>query len=299
MELRHIKYFLTASHEKSINRAAKELRVSQPAVSRQIRDLENELGVKLFERDSRGLTLTKEGEMAVVFAEDLLCRVTTMKAALNPHNPNLSKRIRLGYIAPVIGGFMVKAMREFKHQFADIALEIQEMSPVEQEIALRNKEIDLALLGNPSPCVKKYFSYQTILKVPLSLVLPDNHLLALRKSIELSELAGESFVSLDEKHFSQRPKLLAEISKVAKFQFKVGIKAEGISDLLAQVAGGGGVAILPDDVKTMPHSGVVFIKMSKPRIFLESAVAWRGDNQREEISYLVETLKKAGKTYQP
>lgn len=132
-------------------------------------------------------------------------------------------------------------------------------------------------------------------KCGLSVILPDNHLLALRKSIDLKELADENFVSLNERDFPGRPELLAELSEQAGFPIKVGVKADGLSEALGMVAGGTGIAVLPEDVDTMPHPGVVFVKMKSPRIYLESSAVWKRHNSEPEVAELVEVLKSVSR----
>jgi len=295
MELRHLLYFKACAEEKSINRASEKLNISQPAISRQLKALENELGVELFERGAKGLSLTSKGRIALEFAEDLLHRADQMKERLNPSFIKTENVLRVGYIVPVLNGFLTEGMRSFKEVRPDITVEIKEMTPAEQETALKEKSIDLALLGQPREEVRKNFTTERILHIPMSIVVPDNHLLALRKYVDLEELSGDPFVSLDEKEFPGRPKLLYEISKLANLKIKVNIKADGLSEALGLVAGGAGVAILPDDMKKISQPGVTFLKMRKPRYFLESAAVWNSKIQKVALLDFVKILKNVSK----
>jgi DNA-binding transcriptional LysR family regulator len=170
------------------------------------------------------------------------------------------------------------------------------MNPREQEAALGKGEIDLALLGAAGPEVKRRFATASILRIPLSIVLPKNHLLALRKSIDLIELEEESFVSLHERNFPGRPQLIADLSDKAGFAIEVSVKVDGLSEALGMVAGGAGVAVLPADVDRLPHPGVVFVRMRHPRVYLTSSAAWRKEDTDPEVEKLVEHLKMAGRT---
>jgi len=275
MELRHLRYFVTAAEEGSISRAAARLHISQPAVSRQLRDLEEELGVKLFAREAQGLTVTEDGETALTHARDLLRRANAMTTAFKRRQAKTPKTIHVGFIPTALPGFLADGMRRFNEQHPGTCVQIREMSPREQKTALGKGEIDLALLGAPSPEVKRRFATASILRTPMSIVLPKNHLLALRKSIDLNELEGEPFVSLHERNFPGRPQLIADLSDKAGFAIEVSVKVDGLSEALGMVAGGAGVAILPADVDRLPHPGVVFVRMRHPRIYLTSSAAWR------------------------
>jgi DNA-binding transcriptional LysR family regulator len=295
MELRHLLYFVTCAKEKSISRAATKLRISQPGISRQLKNLENELGVELFIRGPRGLSLTCKGQLALEFAEEILSRAEQMKETLQPSRIEMGDVLRVGYISPVLSGFLAEGMRAFKEIHQDITIQIEEMTPAKQEVALKERRIDLALLGDPRDKLSKAFVIEKILRVPMAVVVPDNHLLALRKSVDLNELIGEPFVSLNEEGFPGRPKLLAEISKLAGLKIKVNIKANGLSEVMGLVAWGAGVAILPEDMKKISQPGVTFIKMSKPRHYLDSTAVWNADQPKRGLLDLVKMLKKASK----
>ncbi len=295
MELRHLRYFVTAAEEGSVSRAAARLNISQPAVSRQLRDLEDELGVKLFERQPQGLRVTESGETALTHARDLLRRANIMVSALKRLSDKPRKALRVGFIPTALPGFLAEGMRRFNERQSGVCVQIREMSPRQQETGLRGGELDLALIGTVCPELKKQFATASIHKTPLCVVLPDHHLLALRKSIDLTELADESFVSLNERHFPGRPELIRELSERAGFPIDVGVKADGLSEALGMVAGGAGVAVLPEDLDRLPHPGVVLVKMRKPRMQLTFSAAWRRNETEPAVAELVELLKKASR----
>ncbi|MGB6221124.1 LysR family transcriptional regulator [Haloferula sp.] len=293
MELRHLRYFVMAAAERSISRAAARLNISQPAVSRQIRDLEDELGVPLFERDASGLSLTEAGTGVLPHAQDLLRRAGDLKLAAEVFSKPLRRTIRVGFIETALPGFLASAMRTFNQQHDDACIVIRSMSPHEQEKALREDEIDLALLGTPCPQLANEFQVAAIKKTPMAVVLPDDHLLSLRKSVDLAELAEEPFVSLHENHFPGRPAMLADLCGRAGFVAKVRMKADGLQEMLGLVAGGAGVGVLPHDVSLLPHSGVVFVKMSKPKLTLVSSAVWKRESETEGLLELVRLMTAA------
>ena len=110
----------------------------------------------------------------------------------------------MGYIAPVLASILTPALRRFSQQQSDTEVALREMPPGEQLNALREGRIDLALIGNPCPEVEREFAVSVLKRIPLQAVLPDNHLLALRKRIALSELEAEQFVGFAEEKFPGR-----------------------------------------------------------------------------------------------
>lgn len=293
MELRHLRYFVMAAEEANISRAAARLNVSQPAVSRQIKDLEEEFGVVLFEREPSGLRLTRAGESALAHAREILRQSSVMVESMEA----LAKRshfvsIKVGFLPTALPGFLAEGMRKFNRAYRDVCVQIFEMTPSEQEVALRNGEIDVALIGDPSQEVRREFEIETVRKTEMAIVVPDDHRLAGRKALDLAELGEETFLSLSEKHFPSRPKLLADLFSRAGIDPEVSIRANGLSELLGLVGGGAGVAVAPADLEQLPHGGVVFIRMKKPRLTLLFSAAWRRGGDSAAARKFVEMLRK-------
>lgn len=292
MELRHLRYFVMAAEEENISRASSRLNVSQPAVSRQIRDLEDELGVTLFERDHNGLHLTDAGATVLWHAREVLQQVNALTDSLLPfatHQKPVS--LKIGYIATALAGFLKEGLRQFNCEHKSVCIQIFEMSPRQQETALREGEIDLAFLGNPSPEVKRDFQTKPIRKVPMAAIVAEDHPLAKRKSIDFTELAGDPFLSLHEKHFPGRPELIKELFKRTGIPLKVALKVNGLSEILGLVAAGSGVAVVPADLAEFPHAGIVFLTLKRPKISLFSSAAWREDGETPELRALLELIQ--------
>ena len=298
MELRHLRYFAMAASERNISRASERLNVSQPAVSRQLKDLEEELGAPLFVRERNGLVLTSAGETALVHAKEILRRTNGLEEAMRAHRGGADRVIRIGFIPTALTGFLADALRQFHLSRTDVTVELRELMPRPQEQALREGEIDLALLGAPCPVLRKEFQLKSIKKTPIAAVVPDHHSLAKRKSIDLSELSQERFVSLDQKFFPGRPELMAELGRRAGFDPEIRFYAEGFSELLGLVAGGAGVAVLPADVAHLPHPRVVFLPLRRPKLSLVSSAAWLKSREDEALLQLIALLSRPVKEFQ-
>lgn len=292
MELRHLRYFVMAAEEANISRAASRLNVSQPAVSRQIRDLERELGVSLFEREHNGLKLTASGEVALAHAREVLRQSQALVEAVAGQVKGQGVvTIKVGFLPTALPGFLAEGMRKFQKQYAGACVQIFEMSPSEQEEALRRGEIDVALLGEPRPEVRSEFHTRTVKKTPMAIVVPDDHRFAGRKGVDLADLADDRFVTLSEKQFPDRRRLLNDLFDRAGIDPQIAIHASGLSELLGLVGGGGGVALAPADLEQMPHAGVVFLRMNRPKLMLLFSAAWRKTGDSSIIERFIETLR--------
>ncbi len=275
MELRHLRYFVTVAGELNISRASARLRISQPAVSRQLRDLETELGVTLFRREKPGLKLTPAGESFLAHARDLLRRSGDAVKQMAAFRESARETLTVGYIAPVLASILTPALRKFAAQHATIEVALREMPPGEQGKALREGRIDLALLGNPCPEVEREFAVTVLRRIPLQAVLPDNHLLALRKRLALAELEGESFIGFAEEKFPGRKAAICAACQSAGFTPRFRHHVENLSALLALVASGKGVTLAPAEVSQLPHPQAVFVSLKPPVPSIESAAAHR------------------------
>lgn len=292
MELRHLKYFVMSAEEQNMSRASARLNISQPAVSRQLKDLEEELGVDLFHRERNGLRLTQAGETALAHAHEILRRANGLFEAMRGFAATETQTLRVGFIPTALTGYLADALRQFNANYPAVSVEIRELMPKPQEDALRRGEIDLALLGSACPELRKEFCTQPILKTPIAVVIPDHHALAGRKAIDLKALSKERYVSLDERFFPGRPEMMAELGRRAGFVPNIRFYAEGFAELLGLVAGGAGVAVLPADVAQLPHPRVVFVPLRRPKISLISSAVWSKQRESKALLDLLSLLSR-------
>ncbi len=293
MELRHLRYFVMVAEEENVSRAAARLNVSQPAVSRQIHDLEDELGVTLFQRQRIGLSLTTAGHTAFIQAKEVLRQAGTLTELMRPfQNESETRTLKIGYLPTALPGFLAEGLRLFNQDHKEVCVQIFEMSPCDQEKALRSGEIDLALLGQARPELKKEFTIEPIRKSPIAIALPNTHSLAQRKSIDLADLADDPFITLTEKRFPGRPQMMKSLFERAKINPRIVIEAAGLSELLGLVGSGAGVALIPEDLNQLPHQNVVFVKLRRPTHTLTFSGVWNKKSQSKEIPNMLSLLKQ-------
>jgi DNA-binding transcriptional LysR family regulator len=290
MELRHLRYFVMVAEELNISRASARLRISQPAVSRQLRDLEQELGVDLFDRRNSKLRLTPAGEAFLAHARDLLRRSQDAATEMAAFRPQARPTVTVGYIAPVLAT-VTPALRAFGQKHPAVEVVLREMTPGEQVLALRESRIDLALLGNPCPELADEFEVTVLEQIPFEAVLPDNHLLALRKRIGLAELKGDNFIGFDEDRFPGRNDLICRACQEAGFTPRLVNRVESLSALLAKVAAGDGVTLTPREVGQLPHPGAVLIPLKSPFPSVASAAVFRKGQPNPAMVHLLASLQ--------
>ena len=290
MELRHLKYFVNVAEDLNFSRAAGRLFISQPALSRQIKNLEDELGVVLFLRQSDGLMLTEAGKFFLAQAQHILNRSHVAVQTLKTNYTNTSEPLVIGYIPTILQTFLGQTLHSFGHSYPEVALRLHEMPPAEQVRALREGAIDIAFMGNPPDELDEEFTVKCVKKVPIAAVIPDTHRLAHESSINLAELASEKFIGMSEEKFPGRNDRIRDTCRCAGFMPNLHLFADSHASLIALVAAGQGVAIMPNEAEALPHPQVMFIRLHHPIYYARSAAMWRKETPTKSLDKYLKIL---------
>jgi len=255
MELRHLRYFIAVAEEGSFSNAAeRRLHTAQPSLSRQIRDLELEVGVKLLERKVRGTALTAAGRVFLAHARLALMQIEAAGEAARRSEQPEKPAFVAGFLAGQEVIWLSETLRILREEASDVEITLSSKSSPELADALMQGKIDVALLRHETQTAGLAFKF--LLKEPLVAILPSGHRLAARKAVRPQELARETFVS---------PARLAPVLKtvINDYAAKIGITlkqkydAETISGGMSLVASTGSVTLLPLYVKNILIPSVV------------------------------------------
>lgn len=291
MELRHLRYFAVVAEELSFSRAATRLHISQPALSRQIKHLEDELGVLLLFRQSDGLRLTEAGHFFLEQAKEILQRSQIAIQSLQLHYSHIDQPLVIGYIPTILQSFLGKTLHQFGLAYPEIVIRLQEMPPADQVNALRKGAIDIAFMGNPPDELDHEFNVQCIRQVRIAALLPDIHPLAKRDSINLAELATEPFIGMSEETFPGRNDRIRDTCHCAGFVPKLHVFADSHASMIALVAAGRGVAVMPNEAATLPHPQVVFMPLHHPVYYARSTAVWRQGTPANPLEQFLRILR--------
>ena len=289
MELRHLRYFVVVAEDLNFSRAATRLYVSQPALSRQIKNLEDELGVTLFLRQHDGLKLTEAGHFFLKQAKEILKQSQTMVQVLQSRYQQSDQPLTIGYIPSTLQSFLAEALHQFSQKHSQVPIRIKEMSPSDQVKALREGAIDVAFIGNAPSELEAEFMLQCIKSVPLNALLPGTHRLVDRDSIQLIELANEKFVGVSEETFPKRNEFMRDLCRRAGFTPNICMSADTLGSMITLVAAGQGVALIPSEAASLPHAQVVF-KAFNPPIFAQSKAMWRKEPPTKSLEQFLEIV---------
>ncbi len=196
MEFDQLRYFLAVAERGNFTRAAEDLMISQPALSRSIQKLEEELGQPVFERKTRSVSLTDAGTLLQARAQQVLSILEDTKAEITDDGE--SGRIRIGAIPTIAPYYLPEVLRQFSERYPKATIIVHENTTDHLLKSCTQGEIDLAILALPVPA--KYLEFEELFEEELLLVLPPDHPLVEKKKIRLSDVHPYPFVLLEEAH---------------------------------------------------------------------------------------------------
>jgi DNA-binding transcriptional LysR family regulator len=274
MELRHLRYFIAVAEELHFGRAADRVNVAQPALSRQIRDLEEELGVRLFDRDRRRVSITAAGAAFRVEVGALLERVERAVGTARRAARGEFGLLRIAYVPAVIYTPLPEVVRSFRKRFPGVEVRLHEMNPARQVEALLAERVDVGFVRGPIH--EPALSGETVIEEPLVAALPSGHRLSGRKRLGLDMLAGEPFVLQARSRGPGFHDQILAICRAAGFSPRV-VQEGSQTDALSLVASGSGVAIVPASLRAMRRAGVVYRPL-RERPMTRLSMIWPRDS---------------------
>ncbi|OQA85264.1 MAG: HTH-type transcriptional regulator BenM [Lentisphaerae bacterium ADurb.Bin242] len=264
MELTHLKYFVAVAHELHFRKAAGRLNISQAPLSQQIARLEDELGVKLFERTSRVVKLTDAGRIFLAEAETVLKRAAHAVGQMEQFASGDSGRLAIGYNEPALNTFLPKALFRFKKEYPGLELQLHEMETEAQLNALRSGEIDVGIL-RPFGYDLSEFESRFIFSENYVLAMNPAHPLAKKKSLAVKMLDGQELLLFAR---SVNPFLFDRIMDILHANGvwpEVRPYARNKASMLALARAGFGAALIPESCAKNAGNGMVFQPL--PAIF--------------------------------
>lgn len=242
MELHQLRYVLAVARAGSFSRAAEELFLSQPSLSVQVRKLEKELNVALFERLGRRVILTAAGEIFVEHVESALSHLDQAREKAAQVRGLRAGRISLGVLPSVGAGLLPEVLSTFRAAHPDVEVRLSEHNiSAEFERMVESGQLDIAVIR--TPWTRPGLSGQVLLKEPFAALLPPGHELAGRDELALSTLASENFVAM-RRDYGLR-ELMEQVCLAAGFEPTVTVETTQLSVLHGMVGSGLGVSVLP------------------------------------------------------
>jgi len=290
MELRHLRYFVAVAEALSFTKAAQKLRLAQPSLTRQVRNLEQEIGVRLLDRSNNRVALTEEGRLFLFDSKTLLAMCAESVAAVQRMNRGESRQLNIGYVANIHYGLLPATLGAFRKLCPHVALNLFDMASAEQFRALDSRKIDLGFVGLPPALSGHDLLSECVAHDNMLVVLQADHPLAKKAKIKLADLASQFFIGMSAKTHPGAREWLLETCQGAGFAAKILQEANGEPAAIKFVADGLGVSLMPEQITGLPHDGALFRPLS-PSLRRESCIAWRADNPSKPLQEYIQIVK--------
>jgi DNA-binding transcriptional LysR family regulator len=276
MELHSLRYFVAVAEELHFSRAATRLHITQPALSRQIRLLEEELGITLLRRTKRTVELTEAGATFLPEIRKALQQIESATQIAQRAARGEIGSLRIAFAASAMHIVLPKILQQFRALYPNVKLEMTELCTLDQVEALRTETVDVGLLHPPIDV--PFLSLHPLQGEKLVVALPEAHPLSQQKQLPLKTLASESFI-LHPRY--EGPILYDQILTLCRQAgFEPHIVHEEIKHQtrIGLVAAGIGIAFVPESSQQSSSSGVSYCAIAGDAPTLQLAVAWRSDH---------------------
>ncbi|KAA0965673.1 LysR family transcriptional regulator [Sporosarcina sp. ANT_H38] len=243
MEIRQLRYFIEVAEREHISEAAVHLHVAQSAVSRQIANLEDELGVELFERVGRNVKLTPIGKIFVEHSISALQAIDYAKKQIDEYLDPDKGTIKIGFPTSLAGHLLPTVISAFKKEYPNVAFHLRQGSYNYLIDAVKKRELNLAFLG-PLPPKDDSINTSILFTENFSVLLPSNHPFAKREKLQLFDLRNDDFILFPEGYVLK--KIAVEACNIVGFTPKTSSEGEDMDAIKGLVAAGIGVTLLPE-----------------------------------------------------
>jgi DNA-binding transcriptional LysR family regulator len=298
MDLRQLRYFLTLAEELHFRKAAEKLFIVQPALTKQIQDLEKELGTILFDRNKRTVRLSAAGvyfkEQMTKFFQDL----EDVKKKVRLVEKGIKGELRIGYVGSCIHTFLPDLLSKLHDNYPEIQTYLSEMTSASQLLAIQKGELDVAFLRNPPLPkesgfgIRKKYEQRLIFQENFSLIVPKNHFLNEKKFKKMSQLANEKFILPTKSDGELYHKLQWSICEDAGFTPQIAHETVHGYTTIKLVEKGLGVSLLPTSFKTETHAAITFIELKNIPQKSEITALWLNNNSNPSLNYFLDLISK-------
>jgi len=295
MDIKSLKSFAVVAKHKSFSEAARELNTVQPAISRQIAALEDELSVSLFKRTSREVNITEAGKQLLIDATAILELTEQAKTQVKRANNGQIGTLHIAHLSSACLTFMAKLVRRYKRQYPEVHVVLLEMTATEQIDALQSGRIDIAFSRPlPSSIASDFISHNIYID-KLTAIVNQDHALANQQQVELNQLKNESFIIFNRDEALGLFDETIMQCKQSGFSPNIVSQPRHMQTLVTEVAAGLGVAIAPYCVRKLYNDGCYFIDLKEVNTEIPLQLQRRKDTQSaivEEFTEMTLALKE-------
>ncbi|MDX0712887.1 LysR family transcriptional regulator [Sinorhizobium medicae] len=289
MEHRLLQSYVAVAEELHFGRAAKRLNISQPPLTKQIQQLERELGVALFERTKRKVELTAAGSVLLEEARRLLRQTENAAELVRKTERGETGHLAVGFIDAAIYSLVPNVVERFTRSYPHVTVELADLRIPDQVRGVSEGRLDVGFI-HPPICGEQ-LAIETVLVEPLVVAVPQRHRLASRAEIPLAELANEALIQFPR---SINPTLYDEIIGLCQssgFNPKIVREATPKQTIIGLVSVGLGVSLLPRCLENLKRDGVAYRPISGPNLSIDTSIIYRSDRLRPATKAFINVVR--------
>lgn len=289
MELRQLRYFEVLGKTLNFTRAAEQLHIAQPPLSRQIRQLEEELGAELIDRNARPMTLTKAGAFFLDQCTQVLGRLEEIQAATRRIGAGQRRWFGIGFVPSALYGFLPELIRSFRLESEDVEVVLSEMTSVQQADALKAGRIDAGF--GRLPLEDPELVCEVITQEPLIAALPLKHPLIREKQISLSMLASEPLILYPARPRPSYADHVLQQFRVRGLSLTNVIDANEMQTAIGLVAAGLGVTLVPGSVRRLQRDDIVYRPLHEKDVTSPVIMNTRAGDKNPDLMRLIDAAR--------
>jgi LysR family transcriptional regulator, benzoate and cis,cis-muconate-responsive activator of ben and cat genes len=286
MELRHLRYFVAVAEEENVSRAALKLHVSQPGLSRQIRDLEDEIGFQLFERSAKALRLTAAGKTFLTEARAVLQHAEDAVKKARAAAGGTQGEIHVGYAPSLTVQILPPMLRAFQGEFPHVRVSLHDLSS-EEMLEQLGKKLQVALTVRPPAKMLRGLSFVEIARYAMVVAVAPNHPLAKLKSITLQQVAPEPLIGLNRKDYPEAHVETKRLFAAVGLKPNFAEEHEGGTGIITAVEAGRGIALVPSSLACIVGTRVKLIPLKPALPPIPVGAVWRKDSEIELVKNFI------------
>jgi len=294
MELRHLRYFVVVAEELHFGRAAERLNICQPPLSVQIKNLEDELEVQLFDRSRRQVNLTRCGEVFLRRAQTVLTEIENAAEEVRAIDRGDLDSITIGYKSAIMLGEINALLKKFRLSYPFVQLKFVQASVTDQYQAVHDHRLDIGFIDAPvtehsSDAITENVKGYPVTKERLLLAVPNFHPLCHRKIVRLSEFANDQFIFLNRQVVPSMYDQQLGLCQEAGFSPNILFHTEQLPEILAFVAAGYGVGFCPESAVNVWSDSIVYLSL-KEHSHVTISMIFRNDHESKAVQYFRDLL---------
>ncbi len=273
MKLRHLRYFIAVAEEENVSRAALKLHISQPGLSRQIRELEEELGFLLLERKAKSVRLTEAGRVFQRESQSVLRRVEEAVKASREIAAG-GGELHVGYAMSPTVRILPQALRAFQSELPQVRVKLHDLSTEEMLAGLRDGKLQITILAQANPAMFRGLKSKELTRVGMCLAVGPNHPFARRRTIKLADLSQHPLIAFSRAEYPEYHELLGALFAPTKTKPRVAEEHDSVASLIAAIEAGSGVALVTESIACVAGPRLKLVQLSPAPEPLVIAAAW-------------------------